>query len=144
MALASLLQGVNVGQPLLAQPCGKPPRMMQCWDPRAWASFPKPATSTAACGAQSGLCPLHLDFPEGFQVTCEVAKRLLGLISSPTNRGTPSPNPVAFTQKLHIALRPLKPSWEVRGSPKEELPRCAFCAQHPLIKSLGKRQETSP
>lgn len=81
---------------------------------------------------------------EGFQVTCEVAKQLLGLISSPTDWRAPSQTPRPSTQKLQIAFRPLKPSQEVLGSPKEALPGHAFSARHPLIKSLGKEQENQP
>lgn len=81
---------------------------------------------------------------KGFQVTCEVAKQLLGLISSPTYWSTPSQTPRPSTQKLQIAFRPLKPSQEVLGSPKEALPGRAFSAWHPLIKSLGKEQENQP
>lgn len=81
---------------------------------------------------------------EGFQVTCEVTQQLLGLISSPTDWCPPSQTPRPSTQKLQIAFRPLKPSQEVLGSPKEALSGRAFSAQHPLIKSLGKEQENQP
>lgn len=81
---------------------------------------------------------------EGFQVTCEVAQQLLGLISSPIDWCAPSQTPQPSTQKLQIAFRPLKPSQEVLGSPKEALSGRAFSARHPLIKSLGKEQENQP
>ena len=77
-------------------------------------------------------------------MTCEMTKQLLGLISSPANRSTPSHTPRPSTQKLQIAFQPLKPSQEVLESTKEELPSCVFSGQHPLIKSLGKEQESQP
>lgn len=77
-------------------------------------------------------------------MTCEVAQQLLGLISSPIDWCAPSQTPQPSTQKLQIAFRPLKPSQEVLGSPKEALSGRAFSARHPLIKSLGKEQENQP
>lgn len=77
-------------------------------------------------------------------MTCEVAKQLLGLISSPTNWWLPAQTLWPLTQTLQIAFQPLKPSQEVPGSLEEELPRCAFSGQPPRIKSLGKGQENRP
>lgn len=74
-------------------------------------------------------------------MTWEMTKQLLGLISSPANWSTPSHTPRPSTQKLQIAFQPLKPSQE---STKEELPSCVFSGRYPLIKSLGKEQETQP
>lgn len=77
-------------------------------------------------------------------MTCEVAKRLLGLISSPTNWRLPAQTLWPLTQTLQIAFQPLKPSQEVPGSLEEALPSCAFSGRSPLIKSLGKGRENQP
>lgn len=73
-------------------------------------------------------------------MTCEVAKQLLGLISSPTNGNTP-PNPVAFHTKAANCF----PTFEaIPGNAKEGFPSCDFGSQPPLIKSMGKGKESQP
>lgn len=70
-------------------------------------------------------------------MTCELAKQLLGLISSPANWISPSQALWPSTQKLQMAFRPLKPSQEVAGSAKEELPGCA--RQGPSDQKRGQK-----
>lgn len=78
----SLLQDVNVGQPLLAI-TQHPLRVIKYWSPQT--SFPTLPSAQRPAEHKVVLALLTPVSPEGFQVTCEVAKQFLGLISSPTN-----------------------------------------------------------